>query len=254
MRKHITWLIPILYIVVLLLLGLVQTWLPKAQPWIEVTKIGLSWQVLLIVFLSSIIYLFEEPMRVFLYKIKGIQTDKLKIDTQQEQDINSIPVDTVNKFMLHRDSEWQRSFDEVAAIAQSVINEKEEIAEELSTYIKNLQEKINVVEYERIKWQFKYADRYLVGRTKLILKIISLSSSITPDIVWQNYEKILNTIEERDAVFNALIEMNFIEQQLNEYYVTQSGELYIGFLEEVYKVDWNVLIDVLVKPSRTDFT
>lgn len=50
------------------------------------------------------------------------------------------------------------------------------------------------------------------------------------------------------------IEINFIEQQLNEYYVTQSGELYIGFLEEVYKVDWDVLIDVLVKPSRTDFT
>lgn len=255
MRKQIAWLVPIFYTIILLALGLLQTWFPSTKSWIEVTKIGLSLPVLLVIFLSSIIYLYEEPIRAFISKIKGIHTDKIKIDTQQDhQDTNSIPIEAVHSFMALRDSEWQKSFDEVAAAANLAIKEKDEVAQNLSNLIKDLQEKVYTVEYERIKWHFRYADRFLVGRTKMTLKIISLSTPVSPDALWDKFENLFNTIEERDAVLSALIDLNFVEEQLNEYYVTKTGELYIGFIEQVYKVDWKILMDVLVNPRRADVT
>lgn len=169
MRKHIIWLIPIIYIISLLFIGTLQIWYSNTETLIEVTKLGLSWPVLTIIFLSAIIYLFEEPIRLFMLRIKGIHTDKIKIDTQQEEDPSKISLETLNNFILLRDSDWQKTIETVATAAERLIQEKEDIAGKLSNAVKELQENFILTETKRIKWHFKYADRFLAGRTKLFL-------------------------------------------------------------------------------------
>lgn len=251
MKKYIARLIPILYIALLLIIGLLQPWFPDTKPWIEITKIGLSWPVLLIVFLSSIILLFEEQLIFFLSKIKGIHMDKFSVSTQPYEEKNALPLEAVHKFIAIRDSEWKKTIDEVASTAQIAMKEKVKETENLERLINTLQQEINDIDFERIKWQFRYADQYLVGRTKLVLKIISLSERITLEGIWKQYEDIFNNLEERDAVFLALVEMNFIEKQLNEYYITKIGHLYINYLEEGTKVNWEILMNVLVRSTKS---
>ena len=157
--KKIT-LLPIVLIIMLLVLASLQVWFPDLGGLIEVAKFGLSWQVLLTVLVSCLVFLFEAPIRNFLLEFNDIEAKGIKITRQQDRIENSdmVPSKAVSDLILQRDNEWQNALNiERQAASESI----EQISESTRTYIEQLS-------FESIKWRFKYADTFLAHRTKIV--------------------------------------------------------------------------------------
>ncbi len=224
-RKILAWIVPLLYVMILLSIGVLNTWIPNAQLWIEVTKIGLSWQVLLVILVCTLVFLFEEQIRAFLTKVKGIEVDKWKVTCQQDnEDTELISTAQFVQLMTHRDTQWKTSYDQVVATAQQTI---EQVIEEN----KNLQEFANRVFLDKLIWQFKYADRILVLKTKHILRFISYKGSFTQKSFRTDWGNIVPDNIEQEAMINILTELNFICMQEQGFVITEDGKLYVAYLE-----------------------
>jgi hypothetical protein len=226
MKKYCAWLVPFAYVVVLLFLGTLHAFIPLSVNLLEVTKIGLSWQVLLIVSMSSIIFLFEEPIRLFLSSVKGIEVDKLKVSCQQDNDQpESIPPQAVIQLMSERDNQWQSSYDQAVATAQSAIDVTSRENQEL-------RELLNKFYYDKLRWQFTYADKRLVLMTKHLLKLISFREKFTKEAFSSEWGMIIPDLLEQNAMINVLLELEFIDVQDDGFRITNTGIVYVNYLEQ----------------------
>jgi len=226
MKKNFAWIIPILYIIVLLAAGILNTWWPSTDSWIQITEIGLSWPVLSVIFFSSIIFLFEEQIRAFISKVRGIQGENWKVVCQQDsEDSEFMSIETVHNFISYRDSEWQCALDQIAVSAREAIDEVEEEKKKITDHISNIFS-------EKIFWQFSYANLFLVLRTKDILKLISYREKINLRSFEKDWSQIVPSKSERIAMLNALHFLNFLSKINEDYYITELGQIYVNYLEE----------------------
>jgi hypothetical protein len=234
LRKHFAWLIPITYIFLLLILGSYGILSNSNNNLTKITEIGLTWPVITIIFLCSIIYLFEEPIRNFITRMKVIQGDKWAITTQQDNNIteDSVPISHLHETIIQRDTEWQQAFDEVAASAQKAEEEKYEY-----------QTLMNDLDFEKTKWQFRFADKHLIYKTKVILKLISSVHSFTLVTFAQSWGAIVPIELERKAMIDALLHMEFINNNEGVYAITKTGQLYSDYLDKTSQfVPFDLLI------------
>lgn len=108
--------IPISFIGILLLIGLIPTWYPTASGWVEVTKIGLSWPVLAVILIATVIWLFEYDIKGIFSKVTGLEAGGLKIQMQGTKipfpDSRLEDIDAIKKLELES-TIWRFRFAEI---------------------------------------------------------------------------------------------------------------------------------------------
>lgn len=226
MRKHLLWIFSTTYVLALLIAGGLNVWWPNTKIWVEITKIGLSYPVLIFMLLTSLFYLFEDPIRKFLSGVKRVGGKDWEVVSQQDnEDSSTLTLENVQQFISERDSEWQNHINGVITSADAQIENVNQEKEKLAEQIKNL-------EFDKVKWQFFYADRKLVLMTKHILKLISMIRTFNDDIFKNKWGNIVPNDNERRAMISALLELEFIAHNQNGFNITKIGDLYVAYLEK----------------------
>jgi hypothetical protein len=221
--------VPIVLITILLIVGILQIIWPQLNVLNDIIKIGLSWPVLLIVFLSSLVILFEEPIRKFLEEFRDIEAKGIKISRQQdkENNIDLIPPKAVNDLLLQRDYDWQ----------QLLETERQVAAASIENINASAKEYIDQILYESLNWRIKYAEIRLVRKTKIILDMISNAGPFSIDTFENIFQEIEPDKVERNAVMNALFELEFIEIYDASLQVTPHGRVYIAYLKNIGQLE-----------------
>jgi len=89
---------------------------------------------------------------------------------------------------------------------------------------------------ENIRWRFLYADTYLVLYAKYVLFWLHKSKSVNReefDNIWQPK---ISDPEEREAILDALFDLEFIRREEEEgdtFSISELGSAYVNYLKEM---------------------
>jgi len=217
--------IPLVFIILLICAAALPVWFPSMKGLLNVVEYGLSWPVLISVLIGSFILLFEDPIRKFLVEFKDIEAKGIKLSRQQDKDERTdlLPSKAVSDLILQRDYEWQQALETERQAASASI---EQVTEGVKAYVEHLG-------YESIKWRFRYADLHLVHRTKLVLKWFIESGPFDASTFDSMLKSVISEDSERNAIMNALLEVQFVEFSDDKIQATEFGKAYLEYLKNI---------------------
>jgi hypothetical protein len=219
----------IIFAVVLFILLIVITsilllvWWPAKPSLAEITN---SWVALIIVYLVLSIVLFDKPIYKFFEEFISTKKSERSDSKQskQEQFLGLVSDINIGNLASYYDSKRDNILNKEIQDTDSVVLREEEMAK----HIRRLQE-------ENIKWRFLYANTYLVLYAKYVLFWLHKSKSVNReefDNIWQPK---ISDPEEREAILDALIDLEFIREEEDTLTVSELGSAYVNYLKEVDK-------------------
>lgn len=200
----------VIFVIVIVLLYLF-CFLTGKDGFKEIILALLTWPVLISVFLSWLVMLFKEQIRNILKRIKKVDAGTFSVSVQEEKD-NEEEKEKFNEVIRKNNEIWARVLENERNSAISALNILQEVSHDT----------LNRVIYEKMFWQFKYADLFLVYKTKCIL--IALNACIP---------KVSDISAEHEASISALKDCEFIIEEDGYYKITQIGRIFIDYLESV---------------------
>jgi len=207
---------PIIYIVALLGLGMLHLKWPSALSLIKVTEIGLSWPVLLVIFLCYFICIYYDPIYDYLKEIRSIKLPWAETSRQEKaKETNSNGSKLVNKNII------------------------DVLFEEKKQYINKVMEKDKEIKLLRKKaadWMFAYANIFLIYKTKLILETICNRERV--DI--ESFNKLCLSMkinqQEKNNILSALRSLNFISTENNSLSIKPWGKYYVTYMRSTKQI------------------
>jgi hypothetical protein len=208
---------PFFYIIVLLILGTLYLIWPNTLSLIKVTEIGLSWPVLLVIFLCYFICIYYNPIYDYLKELRSIKTPWGETLRQEKA------------------TETNSSKIEMAAY-KNIVNA---LFEEKKEYINKAMEKdqkINLSEKKAVDWMFAYANIFLIYKTKVILETICNRERM--DI--ESFNKLCLSMKinekENNNIVSALTGLHFIFIDKNSYNITPLGKYYVNYMRSTKQI------------------
>jgi len=219
----------IIFVVVLFILLaviasiLLLVWWPVKPSLAEITN---SWVALIIVYLVLSIVLFDKPIYKFFEEFISTKKSERSDSKQskQEQFLGLVSDINIGNLASYYDSKRDNILNKEIQDTDSVVLREEEMAK----HIRRLQE-------ENIKWRFLYANTYLVLYAKYVLFWLHKSKSVNReefDNIWQPK---ISDPEEREAILDALIDLEFIREEEDTLTVSELGSAYVNYLKEMDK-------------------
>jgi hypothetical protein len=221
---RITFAVVLFILLIVIVSILLLIWWPVKPSLAEITN---SWVALIMVYLVLSILLFEKPIYKFFEEFiaakKTGQRDSQQ--SKQEQFLGLISDIDIGDLASYYDSKVGNILKKEIQDTDSVVLREEEMAK----YIRKLQK-------ESIRWRFLYADTYLVLYAKYVLFWLYKSKSVNReefDNIWQPE---ISDPEEREAIQDALLNLEFIreeEEEENTFSITELGSAYVNYLKQM---------------------
>lgn len=208
---------PFIYIIVLLILGTLHLFWPNTLSLIKITEIGLSWPVLLVIFLCYFICVYYDPIYDYLKELRSIKTPWGETSRQEKA------------------TETNISKIEMAAyenIIQALFKERKEYIDKTTEKDK----KISFLEKKAADWMFLYANIFLVLNTKIILEKICNASSINKESLHAFFVSMKIRDQESANILNALIGLKFISIEKNLANITPLGKYYVNYIKSTKQI------------------
>jgi len=231
-KKEILNMQRIIFVVVLFILLVViasillLVWWPAKPSLAEITN---SWVALIMVYLVLSILLFEKPIyklfEEFIAAKKSGQHDSQQ--SRQEQFLGSAPDINLGDLNHYYDSRRDNILNKEIQDTDSAVLREEEMAK----HIRKLQK-------ENIRWRFLYADTYLVLYAKYVLFWLHKSKSVNREEFDNIWHPKISDPEEREAILDALLDLEFIREEKEEgdtFSITELGSAYVNYLKEMDK-------------------
>jgi hypothetical protein len=204
---------------------LLLIWWPVKPSLAEITD---SWVALIMMYLFLIIFLYEKTIYKFFNEF--IITKKSgRHDSQQSRQKQLLFSESISNFNIsslisNYNSNWESILKKESQDTDSKILTEEREAK----YIRKLQE-------ENIKWRFLYADSYLVLYAKYVLFWLYKSKSVNREEFDDIWKSKISDSKEREAILNALFDLEFIKEEGGILTITEFGSAYIDYLKEIDK-------------------
>ena len=222
--QRITFAVVLFILLIVIASILLLIWWPVKPSLAEITN---SWVALIMVYLVLSILLFEKPIYKFFEEFitakKSGQHDSQQ--SRQEQFLGSVQDINIGDLTHYYDSKQDNILNKEIQDTDSTVLREEEMAK----YIRKLHK-------ENIKWRFLYADTYLVLYAKYVLFWLHKSKSVNReefDNIWQPK---ISDPEEREAILDALLDLEFIrgvEEEGDTFSITELGSAYVNYLKEI---------------------
>jgi hypothetical protein len=204
---------------------LLLIWWPVKPSLAEITD---SWVALIMVYLFLIIFLYEKTIYKFFNEFiitkKSVRHDSQQSRQKQLLFSESISNFNISSLISNYNSNWESILKKESQDTDSKILTEEREAK----YIRKLQG-------ENIKWRFLYADSYLVLYAKYVLFWLYKSKSVNREEFDNIWKSKITDPEEREAILNALFDLEFIKEEGGILTITEFGSAYIDYLKEVDK-------------------
>jgi len=204
---------------------LLLIWWPVKPSLAEITN---SWVALIMIYLFLIICLYEKPIYKFFNEF--IITKKSgRPDSQQSRQKQLLFSESISNFNIsslisNYNFDWESILKKESQDTDSKILTEEKEAK----YIRKLQE-------ENIKWRFLYADSYLVLYAKYVLFWLYKSKSVNREEFDDIWKSKISDSKEREAILNALLDLEFIKEEGGILTITEFGSAYVDYLKEIDK-------------------
>ncbi|MCJ7790089.1 MAG: hypothetical protein MUP69_07905 [Candidatus Atribacteria bacterium] len=204
---------------------LLLIWWPVKPSLAEITD---SWVALIMVYLFLIIFLYEKTIYKFFNEFI-ITKNSGRHDSQQSRQKQLLFSESISNFNIsslisNYNSNWESILKKESQDTDSAILTEEREAK----YIRKLQE-------ENIKWRFLYADSYLVLYAKYVLFWLYKSKSVNREEFDDIWKSKISDSKEREAILNALLDLEFIKEEEDTLSITELGSAYVNYLKEVDK-------------------
>jgi hypothetical protein len=204
---------------------LLLIWWPVKPSLAEITN---SWVALIMIYLFLIICLYEKPIYKFFNEFiitkKSERPDSQYSRQKQQLFSGAISDFNISKVISYFDSKWENVVKkENQGVDSEILSQERE-----AKYIRKLQE-------ENIKWRFLYADSYLVLYAKYVLFWLYKSKSVNREEFDNIWKSKITDPEEREAILNALFDLEFIKEEKGILTITEFGSTYVDYLKEVDK-------------------
>lgn len=207
---------PFIYIIVLLILGTLYLIWPNTLSLIKITEIGLSWPVLLVIFLCYFICIYYDPIHDYLKEIRSIKTPWGETSRQEKAtETNGNNINLAYK-----------------KIIDVLFKERKEYIDK--TTEKEL--KIKFLEERAVYWMVLYANIFLVLKTKIILEKICNATSTTMDFLHALFVSMKISEQEGNNTISALISLNFISIEKNSVNITSLGKYYVNYIKSTKQI------------------
>ncbi len=207
---------PFIYIIVLLILGTLYLIWPNTLSLIKVTEIGLSWPVLLVIFLCYFICVYYDPIYNYLDEMTFFKTPYVEISRQKkaiETNSNTIKLAYKN-------------------ITNVLFKERKEYINKAM----EKDEKIKLLEKKAVDWMFAYANIFLASKTKIILGKICNASSINMEFLHALFVSMKIGEQESNNIINALSGLKFISIEKTSVNITPLGKYFVGFMKSIKQI------------------
>lgn len=204
---------PFIYIIALLILGTLHLIWPDtlSLSLIKVTEIGLSWPVLLVIFLCYFICVYYDPIYNYLDEMTFFKTPYVEISRQKKATETN---NSKNKMAYEN-------------IIKALFEERKEYIDKTT----EKDTKIKFLEKNAVDWMFLYASIFLVPKTKAILGKICDLSSIDMELLHGHFASMKIGKQESNNIFNALISLNFISIEKTSVNITPLGKYYVEYMK-----------------------
>jgi hypothetical protein len=204
---------------------LLLIWWPVKPSLAEITD---SWVALIMVYLFLIIFLYEKTIYKFFNEFI-ITKNSGRHDSQQSRQKQLLFSESISNFNIssllsNYNSNWESILKKESQDTDSKILTEEREAK----YIRKLQE-------ENIKWRFLYADSYLVLYAKYVLFWLYKSKSVNREEFDDIWKSKISDAEEREAILNALLDLEFVWEEKDTLSITELGSAYVDYLKEIDK-------------------
>lgn len=207
---------------------LLLIWWPTKATLVEITN---SWVAVIMVYIILVIFLYEKPLyQLFNEFINNKKPAKhLSQQTSQKELFKAISDDdfTTLAYYYHN-SKWE-----------DLIN-KENNQEESVEFINEAGEYIRELHKKRMKWCFLFSDIYLVLQAKYVLFWFYKFKNVNLQSFHQVWEEKVSDFNERDAILQALLNLEFLKKDDNKILLTELGIAYVNYLK---KLDHQANID-----------
>jgi len=200
---------------------LLLIWWPVKATLVEISN---SWITVIMIYIILIFFLYERPL-YHLYDdfiIKGKLKRNISNQVNQEILFNMISDEDFNEFISCHDAEWENLISQQERQEVCPVN----FIDKVSTYIFELNKK-------RITLSFLLADNYLVIKAKYILFWFYKFTDVSIDIFHQVWEEKVKDFKERDAILRALMNLEFLKKDNNNFMITQLGKNYVNYLKKL---------------------
>jgi len=208
---------PFIYIIVLLILGGLYIIWPNTLSLIKITEIGLSWPVLLVIFLFYFVCAYYDPIYTYLNEIQTIKTPWGETLRQKKS------VETNNGKI------------KIAAY-ENIINA---LFKERKEYLGKTTEKdakIKFLEKKVVDWMIMYANIFLVLKTKKILEIICNAASINTEFLKTLFFNMKINEQEGINTIKALSSLSFISTEKDLINITLLGKYYVYYMKSTKQI------------------
>lgn len=200
-------------------------WWPAKPSLAEITG---SWVALIMVYLFLIIFLYEKTIYKFFNEFiitkKSGRPDSQQSKQKQQLFSGAISDFNISKVISYFDSKWKNVVKkENQGVDSEILSQEREVK-----YIRKLQE-------ENVKWRFLYADSYLVLYAKYVLFWLYKSKLVNREEFDNIWKSKISDAEEREAILNALFDLEFIKEEGGILTIIEFGSAYVDYLKEVDK-------------------
>jgi len=196
-------------------------WWPVKATLSEITN---SWVAVIMVYLFLIIFLYEKPLYVLFNEFINFR-NPAKHHSQQVNKKEFLGFFSDNNFISslnYRNPEWVNILDKI----NSENGYSAKLNNEINEYMQELQTK-------RIKWCFLFADIYLVVQAKYILFWFYKFKKVSFDCFHNVWIEKISDFSERDAILKALLNLEFLEEDENNVFITELGMTYVDYLKKI---------------------
>ena len=200
---------------------LLLIWWPVKATLVEITN---SWVAVIMVYIILVIFLYEKPLyQLFIEYINNKKPAKhLSQQTSQKELFKAISNDNFTSLAYYyRDSKWE-----------DLIN-KENNQEEPLKLIDEAGEYIRELHKKRMKWCFLFSDIYLVLQAKYVLFWFYKFKNTNLQSFHQVWEEEVPDFNERDAILQALLNLEFLKKDDNKILLTELGIAYVNYLKKL---------------------
>jgi len=208
---------PVIYIIVLLILGTLHLIWPKNFiSLIKVTEIGLSWPVLLVMFLCNFIYIYYDPIYNYLNEMDWFKTRWLETSRQKKSATNNSKIK-----MAAYENIIDKLFEEKKGYKNKTMEKDKEI---------------KLLRKKEADWIVAYANIFLEDKTKLILETIYNRERV--DI--ESFNKLCLSMkidqQEKNNIRSALKSLNFISIENNSLSIEPWGKYYVDYMKYIKQI------------------
>lgn len=195
----------------------------------EYIKTILSWPVIIFALTTIFINKFSEEISVFLKNARFFKAGPVELQSESQTELSGKTRKSAKKISQTITKKGVTLTEEQVKQLEAEFNKLVQETSSKDEQIKNKDQLIDYLVFRSELYEFKYLNAYLVQNTKLVLLWFN-AQPVTKDYFNLSFQTTMPSPLEREAIFNALLNSQLIEENAGSFRTTDKATRFLKFI------------------------